>query len=499
MLRMARLLWILVVLVASSTSAAKKNDSSEGVGSSPVPALLETLQTSKDEGALLDAAEKLAAVSADRVEELHAFLDSDHRHGDQELRAVLAEINAAVPDDQGRFRTPGRETEEQKKRDDELDWLGALAKLPASTVGRNEAVARVAAIRALASSGRPEAGTVILDYAFTERGMVFRDEVGRYLRKMAPASLPALIRASQLKRERPSRARYANYQLERLDRQNPSKAVSSADPDLKIHILEAFADSQFREAIYATLDHTDHINPRVREAARKAWTEYTSGKPPKPAPKRKLQLPGGKLTDEKEPLWLDHRELADIELRRRIEEKTGEAPSPRASLTEMTETLFGFYDSRRREKLDALFKQGAKLAADGKPGEAAELFDKVLAQKPDFDRRAKMASTYFELGKALQERDEWSQASTAFAKAHAVDPEGERAQEALSAHHFSRGKMKGSEGDAELARAAEIDADAGDAGGSGGKSWMLYGGIVWFVAGGLLLALGLHLRRRRHT
>ncbi|MBT8496083.1 MAG: hypothetical protein KJO07_23770, partial [Deltaproteobacteria bacterium] len=66
------------------------------------------------------------------------------------------------------------------------------------------------------------------------------------------------------------------------------------------------------------------------------------------------------------------------------------------------------------------------------------------------------------------------------------------AKEALAAHHFTRGKMKGESGKADIERAKQIDPGAAGS----GKSWMLYGGIVWFVAGGLLLLLGLHLRRR---
>jgi len=464
--------------------------------------LLEQLAgaSAKDAQRIVD---ELAKTSADSVETLASFLTRPHKSTDADRRAVLTAIEADVPDDKGRFSTPQRKTTEQKKKEDEIDWLVELGKLPKGTPGLSEVVSDVAVIRALSASGQPAAATIILDFAFDEVGIVYRDECGRYLRKMAPYSLPALIMASQLDRKDASKDRYATYQLERMDRQDPNKAIDSASADLKVLILKAFADSQYREAVYATLDHVDHIDPRVRAAARAAWTEYTTGRPPKQAPKRKLQMPGGKLSEEEEPLWLNHRELADIELRRRLEALTGAAPSSRATLAEMSKQLFDFYDQRRNEKLEQSFNEGQALAKQQKWAEAAEHFDKILAQNPRFDRRDQMAETYFELGKVLQEQKNWREASTAFAKAHAVAPEAKHAKEALAAHHYSRGQLKQASsggGAAELERAREIDPEHGGAShgeGHSNRQWMLYGGLVWFVAGGLLLALGLRQRRRR--
>ncbi|MBT8494919.1 MAG: hypothetical protein KJO07_17850, partial [Deltaproteobacteria bacterium] len=386
-------------------------------GAGATKELLATLAKGPDAGAAKKVTAELAKLG--NLEELEAFLKREHQSNDAERRGVLRDVGAAVPDKKGKFRTPKRKSAEQNKKDDDFDWLVALTKLPQSTA-RDESIANVAVVRALAGSRKPQAAAIILDFAFTELGLVYRDECGRYLRKMAPYSLPALIHASQLGRKNPSKDRYATYQLERMDRQNPKKAVDAASAELKVHILKAFADSGYREAVYATLDHTDHLNPKVRKAARDAWMEYIAGKKPRPAPKRKLQMPGGKLSDKREPLWLNHRELADIELRRRIEALTGKAPAANANLKAMTAELFGYFDARQNEKLDALFKRGVDLAGKNESVEAAELFDKVLAQRPDFDRRALMAPTYFNLGKKLRKQKKWREASLAFAKAHSV-------------------------------------------------------------------------------
>src|SRR5690606_33732591 len=125
-------------------------------------------------------------------------------------------------------------------------------------------IADVAAIRALASGREPKGAGAILAFAFASDGILYRDECGRYLRKMAPWSLPALIRGAAHPRDA-SRRRYATYQLERLDRQNPRKALADAPNDfLKVAVLDAFKDSLDREAVFVVLDTVDDVSPQVR-------------------------------------------------------------------------------------------------------------------------------------------------------------------------------------------------------------------------------------------
>src|SRR5262249_46284025 len=143
-------------------------------------------------------------------------------------------------------------------------------------------------IRALAATKDPRAASAILDIAFAEDTMIYRDECGRYLRKMEPYSVPALTRESQAAKD-PERRRYATWQLERLDRQDPLKALSSAagDERLTIAVLDAFRETKLREAVHAVWTKVGADSPAVRAAARAAWMDYITGPPPPPAPRKK--------------------------------------------------------------------------------------------------------------------------------------------------------------------------------------------------------------------
>jgi len=318
---------------------------------------------------------------------------------------------------------------------------------------------------------------------------------------MSPWSLPALIVGAESRKSDKSLARYAKYQLERLDRENPRKAQNdSPTDDLEIEILKAFADSQYREAVFTVLDTVDHTSPAVRKAAREAWMEYATGRPPRPVPKEKLMLPGGKQAEEETPLWMNHRELADIAIRRRLESLTGAAPDKAAKLADMSKQLFDFYDQRRGKKLDADLDAALADGKGGKVAEAAARFDHILVQDPKYARRAEMAEIYLGYGEQLQKAGKLREAATAFGKAHAVAPDGKLAGKALALHHQARGlalEKEGKDGAAELARASEIASDVGSAA-EGGESndWMLYAGIAAAVGGLLLLVWGVAWRRR---
>ena len=413
-----------------------------------------------------------------------------------------------MPDEKGKFRAPGRQPDKEERANDKLDWLAPLVELPASPA-LTDVLLDIAAIRALAASKLSRGAAAILTFAFQDEGVAYRDECGRYLRRMSPWSLPALIRAAEMPAGRAadkSRARYARYQLERLDRENPRKALNDAPTDeLQAEILHTFADSQYREAVFVVLDNVNHVSPRVRQAAREAWMEYATGRPPREVPKQKLQLPGGKLSEEEVPLWLNHRELADIAIRRRLEELTGKKPATRATLEELSAQLFAVHDARQSAHLDKALAAGLAEAAKGEIDEAVARFDAILVQAPDYKRRGEMAEVYMRLGDELEKAGKWREAATAFGKAHAVAPAGPVADQALSRHHKARGRGLAAEGkkevaEAEMARATEIDQAVDrrqvEQAGRGDRQWMLVAGICGALAGLGLLAMGLAWRRR---
>ncbi len=450
--------------------------------------------TSPEERATLAAT--LASLRPAPVEVYKAHLARTRKSSDTDRRAVLKAAGAAVPDSKGRFKTPGRETKKVEKSNDDFDWLQAIAALT-DKPGLGEVLSDVAVLRALAASRDHRGGAVIVDFAFSELGLIYRDECGRFLRKMSPFSLPALIRGSQNRRNK-SMKRYTTYQLERLDRQNAHKAFASATTeDLQIEIVTAFADSQYREAVFAVLANVNHVAPRVRKATRDSWDEFVAGKAPPKPPERKLVLPNNRLTDGKEALWLDHRQLANIAIREQLTKLTGAKPAKSATLVQLTEQLYGHYDQARRTALNADFAAAVGIASAGKPEQATIIFDRILAQHPTFSKRDQMVPAYMARAAALELESKWKEAGIAYGKASAVAPETEQGKDALKRHHLARAKAAEAEGkdaSTELAIATEIVVETPEV--TTESKLLLFAGLAAVGGALVLLLLGLTLRKR---
>ncbi|HEX5063295.1 MAG TPA: hypothetical protein VFV99_28155, partial [Kofleriaceae bacterium] len=406
------------------------------------------------------AIDELNAIAVTNYEDLANFLGRPHTATIEERRAVLAGINAQVPDEKGHFVAPQRKSAKEEQADDNLDWLAELQKVDPATPGLGEVLADDASIRALAASKEIRAGYILFDAAFGAETMIYRDEVGRYLRKMHPYSIPALFRESA--RRDYDRKRYSNYQLERLDRQEPGKALAAAagDENLRIAILDVWGQTMYREAVHAVWTQVNADSLRTRTKARETWKQYTEGKAPPPAPKKKIQLAGGKTTKEEKALYLTSRQLADNELRKYSNELLGtdypivepvmdgsdEKPGYRPpkevkiKLSEVTQQLWDYYDKQRAE-VDA--KQWAEADAKSKAGDLATatmLLDRLLAANPDHTNKAQMANVYFTYAKELEKKAKWGEASAAYSKAHGVAPQGPNAVDALAAYHYTLGK-----------------------------------------------------------
>jgi tetratricopeptide (TPR) repeat protein len=448
-----------------------------------------------------------APAGAATVAEMEATLARERDSTEAERRAVLVEIGADVPDAKGRFQQTKRGSEEATAEED-LDWLAALTKL-APMPGLDDVIADVETIRALAATPDVDAGRAILDFAFTDLGLVYRDECGRYLRNMSPFSLPALIVASQATKST-DKARYARYQLERLDREHPLKALRYAGSDaMRIAILKAYLEVHHREAVPAVLNVVDDVSPAVRAQARETWMGYVLGPAPPEAPKKKLQLPGGKLTDEPQPLYLNYRQLAKLEIDRRWEEVTGEKPPRGLGLVDQSEQLFAIFDQRRAERRDAAFARGTELAGQQSFAEAAAEFDAVLVEDPSYENRASMAPGYFAYGDELKKQKKWRAAAIAYGKANAVDASGPNAQVALGAQFYAQGRVAQKAGEdptrlfelalehdpshkGAAAALAGDDPDAADDPQSLDRPrWLLYAGVAGGTLALLLLLLAL--------
>lgn len=535
---------VLVLFATTTVAAAPAADKPAQAPAAPAPAAaaparpagpddaravatLERIVAGPDSAARTAAIAELTRIAPHAVEAIGGWLGRAHTSDLAERRAVLEAIKASVPDKSGRFSQPARQTGKEQKADDDLDWQPALLALDPAMPGAGEVIADDAAIRALSASHDIRAAQLIFDAAFAADTMIYRDECGRYLRKMEPASIPALTAESMAKDY--DRKRYATFQLERLDRQEPGKALDAAlgDEALTIAILDVFRRTHHREAVHAVWRRVDADSPRVRAAARAAWMEYVTGPPPPPAPVAKLNLPGGKKTKKPKPLWLTYRELADNELRKAANELLHEdypledptledeeeghehrSKTVKVDLEDLTHRLFAYYDAERTKR-DAAEWAAAKAKFDaGDLATATQLVDRMLAADPargDHATRAQIARLYFAWGRQLEAKQHWGEAAAAYSKAQGLDPQGPASKDALAAHHYTLGKAleaEGKDGGPDFRRAIALKPDyapaktaAREAASGGRPSWMLYAAAGAALAAMVLFAAAMMRRQ----
>lgn len=526
---MTRVLLVLLLLVQAVAFAQPTGDAkaqpaprTPGPNDARAVAILEKIVAGKSSAERTAAIQELDKIAPTAIEAIGEWLVRAHTSTVQERRDVLAMIDASVPDKSGKFKTPPRQEGKERKADDEVDWLPKLLTLDPAMPGVREVIADDAAIRALAATKDIRAAYPIFEAAFADDTMIYRDECGRYLRKMDPYSIPALTKASQRSGDR---KRYGNYQLERIDRQEPGKALAAAagDEALTIAILDVYRTTKLREAVHAVWTMVTDGRPRVRAAARAAWMDYITGPPPPPAPKAKLKLPGGKLTKKEKPLYLTYRELADNELRISANEllhedypledpmslDDNERPTNtvKIDLEQVTKRLFDYFDDERA-KQDSVQWAAAKQKADaGDLAGATQLLDRLLAQDPQRPQTAEMAKVYFAYAKKLAGAKQWGEAAAAYSKSHGLDPKGEKAVEALAAHHYMLGKAleaAGKDGGPDYRRAVALKPDYAPAQDAAERTspsrrptWMLY--LALFAGAMAALLFGAAMMRRRRA
>jgi tetratricopeptide (TPR) repeat protein len=520
----ARLVVALLALVALLAGRARAEPVADAAR---LEVLLTTLGRPGAKAERRAAAQQLAELAPRVHVALGAKLQRKRATSAEQRRAVLDAIGAAVPDATGKFSQPKRQLSADLKADDEVDWLAALLDLdpqkaalvappsadgeapapaePAFTAAAlDEVIVDVALLRALAASAASAAASPIFDAAFAEDTVIYRDECGRYLRKMEPYSIPVLTKQSQGGGDR---RRYATYQLERLDRQDPAKALAAATSheSLLIEILDTFRATKHREAVYAVFAYINHDSPPVRAAARKAWLGYVTGKEPPPAPKRKMVLPGGKLAEKETPLWLTYRELAEEKLRKVSEEVLDEpiGENQRVKVEELSRRVFAHYDAIRAKQEAAQWALIKSQAASGDLAGAVARIDQLLAVDPDRSERAEMAAIYLAHGQALQAKSQWHEAAAAFSSAHGLAPQAATAKDALAARDFALGKAMeadGKDGTGLFRRAmvAKPDFEEAAEASLGGERprWMLYSATIAGILAVALAALGVSRRRR---
>ncbi len=333
----------------------------------------------------------------------------------------------------------------------EVDWLSALAKVdekewksaiadlgkerkmflsssrgmaPFATL-RAQMLFRVALLRALGkvgAQGNPHMTQPIFAFAFMHQG-VFRDECGRVLRSMGDYAVPELVRIAYTRYalkdreakkqglepvkdpDRGAKSKYANYQLERLDRQSAKKALSSApSKDMQLELFKVYGETQYRDFVDAVFPYINDNSASTRQAARTAWMRYIEGPAPDPVSKRYRKLPGGITASYAKQDFDDFRQLAEHLMRRKLTELKLLKGS--ASLKQMALQLFDYYDSRREHQLDSLFEQAKAQERNGQLKQATDTYQWILAEHPKYAARTEMGDAFYQYGEQLAQQGE---------------------------------------------------------------------------------------------
>lgn len=435
-----------------------------------------------------------------------------HRHTATSATAyktLLRSIGASVPDRGGRFG-------EAQVAD--LDWFDALLQpAPPANVGtdamaadvRRQTVVNVALIRALGRRrDSPEAAESLLRFAYRHRG-AFRDECGRVLRAMGDAAVVALVRSGAWRDPLDFRIkRYAAYQLDRMDRAQPARALAAAPESLKVELLRAYGEVREETAVNAVVSFTRHESPRVRRAARWATLRYFLGEAPQTR-KRHLRVAGGSESAGERTLYLTYRQMA---LRRVGQALTsfGYNDDAIAALAKEPEklvrTFFAKLDGKPSGQQPQSVKEAKEALRRGQTAKATKIADGFLLESPDHESVVQFAEVYLQRASELETGGKFAQSLALYSKAAALLGDSDRRRPvALAKSLLQEARLAKQAGDDMRAYDLLGDAVSLDASLAGAKDADLAlaseGTTIWWVAlfAGILLVavIGLNKRRRR--
>ena len=374
--------------------------------------------------------DKLATSTPPTIDGLGDVPRAQARHVElADRRKVLEAIKAQVPDKTGHFATPERKTRQGRegRRRPRLARRRSTALDPDDARPRRGHRRRRRDPRA---RRRPTTSTP-RSCCSTPRSATTRSSIatrcGRYLRKMEPYSIPALIVESQAQELRPQALR--DYQLERLDRQEPQQGARRGDRRRGARRSRSSTCSARRTTARRCTRCGRRSTPTRRACAPPRATRGWRTSPARrrrPRRRRSCMLPGGKLTKKEKPLWLTYRELADNELRKaanellhedyplddptlddRDDDHAQDEDRRRSTSSELTKRLFEFYDDAARE---------AARPSSGPPRRRSPTRATSPARRPRCSiacsrrtpiaasKRRRWPTIYFKLGQAARSR-----------------------------------------------------------------------------------------------
>ncbi len=419
---------------------------------------------------------------------------------------ILKAIGASIPNKKGRFT---------RAENPDLNWLEELQKQPASPAVE-DLILDVLTIRGLTRSKTDSAIEQVFRFGFSAQGSIARDECGRYLRRASPQSIPTLTKTAHEPKNSTQR-RYARYQLERVGAGLPENAFAQTkdDQQLSLRLLNAIAVHRNRRAVYVLMDLISHPDPVLRKEARRVLLSYVSGPKPPPAPKRRLRIPGGKFSPKKLPLWFDAREMATIEIEKKLAQIVGDTQGQKQSqrqdktITDTTEALFAAIDTRRQQA--ALSRLQNTLQTNSKPTkETMSVVDSALfelGQTLNPTQAATAARFYASYGEELASNKDWRAAGNAYAKALALsgpgseDSSGNKRQwQKAYQTALTKGLGKNPTNHVDSGVIA-ADAQSQNTRSTNNRSvpWMLYAGIALGLLSFVVLGIGVIRRAKKTT
>lgn len=353
----------------------------------------------QDESMLPALAAKLIALRKDADREgMTRLLEAARKAARKDLKRGEAEESEVQPEEQPDASKSLAAEESSLMDPNTTDWLRYVLQDPApDSQAYKDLIAVLALARTCVAIDTTAAAREVIN-VYMYFGDLFRIDVQRQLARMKERSLPALIEA-QYNDSRMVRT-WAKRRLDIQGRAIPSEAVRLNDNQALADVLRAYGRAREVEAVRVIVSFANSDRLQVRDAAREAIGQV--GEP------------------------------AHWQLRDAYEQLMGEKPSRSWDWQRTARELFAVYDRARLQEVYATMDEGLKQAQAGKLEEAVQLFDRVLARAPMFERRGEMVPTYLAHGKKLETEDRVA-AAAAFRRALALDPGGGHADSVRSA------------------------------------------------------------------
>jgi len=392
---------------------------------------------------LAGPAHRIAAADPALWPVIKTMLLAERKAPKGDYRSLLKAIGGDVPNRYGHFSLAWKKAHGHRVKLSQ-DWFADLLVLPGSKVSPmlskvyRDCVLQTALLRAASQIGAVPERTddvvaTLLTAAYHHQG-TFRDEVGRAMQGIGDEAIAALVRSSapppgKVPDDDPrvQRARYAQVQLDRMDRLHPQRAIDAvrSDPRRLTDVLIAYGTTKVGEAAAPLLDYADAADPSVRTAARDALLAYVKGPAPR-GQRRTIRLLGGGTSHAR--AYLTYRQRASLAITERMASEMPEHLEPDCGAPDRgedtrsaaqieacgqqprrhVEAYFAALDQRRAvrraQRLDAAIAQPSVQRR-------VEALDQLLASEPNLPETDQLVAQY--RGAALAALDEKDTAKAA--------------------------------------------------------------------------------------